>query len=299
MTQWPVNWIEQGQAYKELNEKYLAYAARSQPVTVFSFTVPTQAMWEDAYVAQTGEIPPILPGSKLRWMDLKNGTIKAYSTVWMNGSNRTSIDPTVRPMLDSSQPWGAVRLLGKLGLYEQAESQSTGAYYPVTSDTFIVSVGVPQDITTMIDKGLVMMFMHFRSNQTAVYVDGSLVTVNYTVSRVSGTPTNTTSGPGQFSVGLLNSYHGYSMLFNTTTERIGASLSQLPGGMSAYSLGFNTAGIGTIRQTSVLDVSPPVRTDVRNISVIASPAGNGNANTAYLYGVFSSDPGYLESFENV
>jgi hypothetical protein len=277
MTTWPVNWIEQDQIYRLLQEEYEKRLAQATPVLVHSFNEPTQEQWEDAYVKQTGRIPPILPG-KLRWFDLRNGTIKSYTTIYKDGG--INIDPTVRPLAAHENEWGCIRLLG------------------VTRNVY--TIGFPNDVTSYINKGLLMLIIHYPSSYTAqeslVYAytygpSGGAFQVNSTVSKspVGASNFNQIQGSGTSAVRAV-------YIFNPSSEATadGEALVSRSSGTSAISEG--TLQGGAIGSYILSTTSPGAGPNPDNAQLLSSGEA---ANSAFIYGVFAEDPGYIEEFELV
>lgn len=270
MTTWPVNWIEQDQVYKELLDTYEEKLAQATPVLIPSFAEPTQEEWEDAYVRQVGRIPPILPG-KLRWLDLRNGTVKSYSTIYKDGG--VDVDPVVRPVTGRSQEWGCIRLLG--------------------TTTAINGLGWPLERTTWINKGLIMVIVMGPGSTgglDSIRLGNSLYG-SYVSSKVgAGAASNAagTTGGGYINPLLY--------LFNPATERIEDELvhrnSFIP--TLAESVNNNTLSLALSGQYGTILLGggtlPQAQEDV---------AGLLNNDVYKVYGIFQSDPGYIEEFEIV
>lgn len=272
MTTWAVNWIEQDQIYKNLLEAYETRLVQATPVTIQSFSEPTQEEWEDAYVRQTNRIPPILPG-KLRWLDLRNGTVKSYTTIYKDGG--IEIDPVVRPTVSRAQSWGCIRLLG-------------------VSKVGVNGLGWPLDQTTWINKGLLMVIV--MSPDAASGNDttrpGGSYWLGWQSSKVgAAAASNGTTGLG----GLRFKHSAY--LFNPSTELLGDELVHRNShitGMSENVYG-NTLELNMGAQYGdilIAGTTPPqAQGEIAGITTGVSPT--------YIYGVFQSDPGYIEEFELV
>lgn len=86
----PANYIEQRFAVDRLVQRVTQAESKTAKVTIRSFYEPTQKEWEDAYVQKTSRKPPIPPGVKLVWYDLRRMYPKLYSTAYDQDGGLTS-----------------------------------------------------------------------------------------------------------------------------------------------------------------------------------------------------------------
>lgn len=310
---WPVPWIEQAVYYQQLVETLAQYRAQHTPISVHSFSEPTQTQWENAYQAQSGLIPPILPGSRLMWHDLKNGSVKPYTTVY--GPNGTDIDSTVRPLINDIDPQGCLRYLGRRRTY------GGSLFYGHNTDVRYDAYGIFFDLQYLIDRGLVSLIVQYKSfSPVLISLHGEVATADvasqwgrtdqafgYSLERAAASATSTyrVVGGGSTPVSdiyyVLASYnsgstapvltetnYGYAMIFSAATSNYGTNYVGLAAALTAqatplrmwqsYGVKYDGSGVRDLR--------------------IGTPTSRGIlTETAYLYGIFASDPGRIEVFD--
>jgi hypothetical protein len=259
MTTWPVNYIEQDMVYRRLLAAYEQKLIQATGVLIHSFTEPTQEEWEDAYVQQTGGVPPIIPG-KLRWLDLKNGSVKSYTTIYKDGG--VEIDPVVRPLADRDAEWGCIRLLARVHA--------------------IPEIGIPLDTTTWINKGLLMLIVFSDFTNVPIIADSGFI--NYTVTRNGSAAPSTGSETGT----VTSQYQ--LIIFNPSTERVGDELIPRNSAVSTWSSTANSGSPG------VLQIGVGVHS-TRAMQDLAGFQKSSSTDRLVIYGVFADDPGYIEEFE--
>lgn len=315
---WPVNWIEQAQYYQELTDQLAQLQAQGSTVTVHSFSEPLQQDWEDAYVAQTGLIPAIVPGTRLIWMDLKNGQPKHYETVW--SSDNISIDPLVRPYVARVQSRSCLRFLGT------RQMMAASIFNPVNAPMRHRVFSLEYDIGMLVRKGLVMLIVHYRmyspvminvfnelgsadAGYTWGYLGGAY---SGTLERAAAAVTSSAGGPLTTGYVPLSSYvgsaanvtteqnFGYSMIFAPAAATLSGVQQPLLGHLSF--LGFTgalTAQATPLRLWQAFGAKSfgDANANLKNL-YIGTSANRGEFNEhAYMYGLFASDPGSLQVFD--
>jgi hypothetical protein len=108
---WPANYSEQLLYTKQLQERLEKARTAISQVVVYSLSAPTQSAWETAYVTQTGRGLPILPGTRLTWIDPTTGRVRAFSTTYDRAGGEES-SGNVLEQISSRWPHGGLRLLG-------------------------------------------------------------------------------------------------------------------------------------------------------------------------------------------
>lgn len=89
--EWPVSYAEQKLYAEELVRRVSVLQAVTVPIVVEAIAVPSRNDWESAYVIATGQNPPIIPGTKLLWQDLRENRIRMFTTVYdINNGTETS-----------------------------------------------------------------------------------------------------------------------------------------------------------------------------------------------------------------
>lgn len=316
---WPVNWIEQAQYYLRLQARLDALKAQSQTVVVYSFRKPTQQMWEDAYVNQVSQVPPILPGVRLFWFDLKNGLPKRYATV--TAADGLTIDPVVRPFVGNNQPRSCFRLLGTRQLFE------VGQFNPANSPIRHKGFSLMYDLEMLVKKNLVTLIVMFRETSPVwISVMGDWNGVNplggfpevtwgnpsaiqwWTLKReaalaaVGATGATTTDGFVQQTVNSTaivstESYFGYSLLFSPAAAYVTDEHQPFSAGLNFQTLvGALTAQVNPLH----LWQSFGLKYDGSGLKELyfGTPAAYPlTADRAYIYGIFAGDPGPLEVFD--
>jgi hypothetical protein len=110
---WPANWAERRAVVKDAVDRLEQLEAIATPVVVHSFAEPTQDQWEAAFVKATGLLPPIPPGTKMMWYDLRAKEMRAYTTAYdlqLGAETSGTVVPWVKPANTQS----AFRFLGYL-----------------------------------------------------------------------------------------------------------------------------------------------------------------------------------------
>lgn len=322
---WPTNWIEQAVYYQSLVDRLAQLQVQGSTVIVHSFTEPLQQDWEDAYTAQTGLVPPALPGTRLIWYDLKNGQPKHYETVW--ASDAVSIDPLVRPYLPKSQPRSCLRFLGT------RQMMAASLFNPANSPIRHRAFSLTYDIGMLVRKNLISLIVHYRMyspvqinlfGEHSAPVDYGTnwgygdFSFGYYLERAGATTTSTqtfagsTGGATPGYMPLASSYgnvstivtteqnFGYSMIFAPAAATVGGT--QQPLYPDIRFIGF--AGALTAQATPLhvwqgmgAKLNEQYQANLKNLYV-GTTANRGEFNEhAYLYGIFASDPGPLEVFD--
>jgi hypothetical protein len=323
---WPVNWIEQAAYYKQLQAKVAQLQAQARPVTVASFREPTQAQWENAYVAQTRQVPPIFPGVRLYWMDVRNGRPKRYTTVWQ--PDNVLVDPLVRPLLGEDIPRGCLRFLGS------RQMQDLSIFQPVLSPLRKPERGIFIDLETIIKKNLLAVIIHYRmlspillnlhefNNSDTTYWGDTTRAFGITLERGAGGATSSVSDyrvPGGAKLPQNTTYYAVSQFTDTTgagSETVNIAeynhgwlaIMGLGPDFAADQQAFSTSTNWIGMSGAVSSGSPThhtwltygmkydgvgARSLVMGRSITPNPFFDEHA---YLYGLFASDPGPLELF---
>ncbi len=311
---WPTNWIEQAQYFARLQTDLTSLQAQSQTVTVHSFGMPTQQQWEDAYAQQVGQVPPIQPGTKLFWYDLKNGVPKRYATV--TSSDGLTIDPLVRPFVSRTQSRGCFRFLGSRQLFH--DSQINPVNSPIRHKEFSLMFS----LGALVQKNLVALVIQYRmfspvwisvaGDARGVATPDALWAIDqmiwWTTERAAGVTTSANSS------GSTDGYvrqTGSAMTIVATEQQSGYTLVFAPaaafhsGEYQPFNAGMMYMGL-TAAQTALATPmhfwqSAGLKSDASGLKELYfGTADNFGLVTdrAYVYGIFATDPGPFEVFDD-
>lgn len=112
MSQWPRTQIEQELFVQQLEEHVARLTHIRQSLVIHSYREPSRQQWENKYRETLSGEPPIPPGMRLCWYDMRNGYIVQYGTAFdlQNGTASSGVVyPTVR-----NQNSSAIRLIGNV-----------------------------------------------------------------------------------------------------------------------------------------------------------------------------------------
>lgn len=110
---WPLGYADQKNYADYLLERAKILYARRVPITINKFIQPSQADWENAYVAETGLPLPIPVGVKMFWRSLTSGRVIQFGTI-NDSSNGTISTGTVFNLLNMEYTRPSLRLLATL-----------------------------------------------------------------------------------------------------------------------------------------------------------------------------------------
>jgi hypothetical protein len=321
---WPVPYIEQAVYYQRLLDELSTYQANNKPITVHSFSEPTQEQWEAAYIAQGLHQPPIRPGARLYWFDLKNGTTKAYTTVWKN--NNVDIDPLVRPLSHEDQARGCLRYLGRRTTY--GGSVFSASKSPIRYNAY----GIFFDLELLVKKNLLAVIVQYK-DQSPVMISffGEVAAADiasqwgrtdqafgYTLERAAAAATSTYRVVGGGSQPVSDIYYtlaswnsgaitpvvtetnyGYALIFAPSAPFVNGEHQAGNNEMNYIGLAAALTAQATPLRLWQSFGSKYDGSGLRELR-IGTPTSRGatSANyTAHLYGLFASDPGVLEVFD--
>lgn len=311
---WPVNYIEQAVYYNRLLATLAQLNAQTQTVSVSSFREPTQQQWEDAYVRQVEQIVPIQPGTRLFWMDMKNGTPKRYATVY--SPDGITIDPLVRPFVDQTQERGCFRFLGKRQLLENSQVNSVNS--PIRHKEFGLVLG----LNTMIQKNLLALVIQFRMISPpwiSLFGDarGSVASDAFWGASANGYYVTLERAAGaSASSGFVNTntdgytpQTGNSPTIVATEQHTGYTLVFAPAGplvsdeYQPFSSGMMYVGLTAAQTAQATPMhfwqSGGAKVDATGLKELyfGTPNAFGLVSDAvFIYGIFASDPGPIEVF---
>ena len=323
---WPVNWIEQAAYYNQLKKQINLLKAQARPVTVHSYREPTQKQWEDAYAAQAGEVPPIAPGVRLFWYDMKNGTVKPYSTVWK--TDNATIDPAVRPAVSQTAPRSCFRFLGT------RQMQDLSIFQPVLSPLRKTNRGIFVDLETLIKKNLLAVVIHYRMHPPVLLNLYELNDTDFSywgdtsrsfgLTRARGlsgatSDVSTIRIPGTAALPQLTTWYAISQFTDTTGGGVENIVSteynhgwlvimglgpDFANDQQAFSTSTNYVGLGGAVQAANPTQQVWLAAGMKHDGVGARGVMFGRAlqpslyyaEHAYLYGIFADDPGPLEIY---
>ena len=318
---WHVNYIEQMLWYDKFRTSLDALKAVNRVIYFPKFSQPTQAEWEAAYTRQTGLVPPIIPGSKLAWMDLKSGIIKQFTTTFdLNNGELSS--GTVYPMINRDYDQGSLRLIGTWKTRGEWVSPNVNAPY----------YAFPIDIPYLVSKGLVALWVFFRIRTVAAaptfwidlrgfatsWQDGFMARQEASFNERDGvgvTPATNTSyaamAPGNPGVPLSSlqpvtpanaAVHGMLMIYNpvptlyngNTQEALTPTNAQLTAVGTAASVAANTLKLyqATMSKIDTWLTRPSVTFNY-GVGTGQSPEP---ASRAWAYGLFQEPVGEMEIY---
>jgi hypothetical protein len=320
---WPVNWIEQASYYRELQSDLAQLQAQRKPIVLHSYREPSQSDWENAYVAQMNKVPPIVPGTRLFWYDMKNGTPKRYTTVW--SSDNATIDATVRPFVSETEPRGCMRFLGT------RQMESLSIFNPVLSPSRKPHKGIFIDLEMLIKKRLVSIMIHHKMFSPVLI---NLYEFNNTdntfwgnTAKSFGVEWNRSSGgavvnvsdfraPGTAKLPQNTVYYPVSQFTDTTgagAETVGGDVGHgmtiilglgpdFSNEQQAFSISTNwMSQVGSLSGATYHTwLSYGMKYDGSGIRSLVYGRGTDATTSynehAYLYGIFADDPGPVEIF---
>lgn len=316
---WPTNWIEQAVYYARLRAELAQYQAQTQTVTVHSFTRPTQTMWEDAYAQQVSQTAPIQPGTRLFWMDLKNGVPKRYATVFM--PDGITIDPLVRPFVSEDQPRSCFRFLGTRQLFDNGQINSVNS--PIRHKEFSLILG----LDTLVQKNLIALMIQFRmispvfislvgdargsSEPDAIWgssFSNAYMTLERAAATTSASGIQTTMGldgytpetglPTAHTIVSTEVFTGYNLVFAPAAPMTNGEYQPFSAGMfytgliaaqtaQATPMRFWQAAGGKYDASGLKELYFGTRNQYGIMS-----------DHVYVYGIFATDPGKIEVFDD-
>jgi hypothetical protein len=314
---WPTNWIEQAVYYQRLVAELAQLQAQAQTVTVPSFTRPTQAMWEDAYSQQVGQIKPIQPGTRLFWFDLKNGTPKRFATVY--APDGITIDPLVRRFVSDDQPRSCFRLLATRQTFDNSQFNSVNS--PIRHKEFSLLLG----LDTSIQKNLVALMIRFRM-QSPIWISltgdwrgsaefdavwGSPFTAAYmyverAAAAVANTGLQTSIGfdgympetPASMAVTATETFTGYNLIFTPAAPSVNGEYQPLSAGVMYTGLIAAQTAQATPMRFSLAAGAKYDATGLKELYFGTRDQFGIMTDHADVYGIFADNPGIIEVFDD-
>lgn len=150
MTTWPRSAIEQDLRVTEKEEIVNRLEHASQSIVVHGYTAPSRAAWERAYAEEYGGTPPIPPGMKLCWYDMRNGIMRQHMTTFDTSGGVSSSGEVYRAIRNQNK--APIRYLGRLSIDGYIKN-------PVNNNPTI-RLGVNQALER--ERGLLMIEIYFR-----------------------------------------------------------------------------------------------------------------------------------------
>ena len=113
---WAVGKVEQLLILKSLEDRLTALELSRSGILISAYRQPTRQDWESRYKALGGTLP-IVPGTKLCWLNLRSNLIETFTTVFDNDNGLSSSGEVYDYVsLENVSP---VRFLGQVNLYNQ------------------------------------------------------------------------------------------------------------------------------------------------------------------------------------
>lgn len=172
---WPANWMEQALLIEKIQRTKQQVMARKGVVEIRSWKEPTESEWESAFLEQFGILPPIPPGTTLRWIQKGTQLIRQYTTAFDSLGGAVS-SGGIYPQAKIDYDNNAFRYLGTMtqqlvgyttaGSYKNmsilnSAHKSVESPYQYTSGDTAPRLCMP-DYKTWLQKGLVGLWIMLR-----------------------------------------------------------------------------------------------------------------------------------------
>lgn len=211
-TQWPRSNLEQELATRELEKLVARLTHTRQSLVIHSYTEPNRQQWEAQYRTVLSGEPPIPPGLRLCWHDMRNNIMRQYGTTFdlQNGTRSSgTIYETIR-----NQTSSAIRLIGTVNVDGRISSATN--QHP--------DIVIGSNIVTHKRRGLLMLEMMFRLQHTFVD-DGTRLWLDFgdTVvepEMVSSSDNDVTRLYGRGMAGVLSAAQAFDNTFPQESEII-------------------------------------------------------------------------------
>lgn len=209
-TQWPRSNLEQELATRELEKLVARLTHTRQSLVIHSYTEPNRQQWEAQYRTTLSGEPPIPPGLRLCWHDMRNNIIRQYGTTFdlQNGTRSSgAIYETIR-----NQTGSAIRLIGIVNV--DGRISSSVNQHP--------NIVIGSNIVTHKRRGLLMLEMMFRFRHNFVN-DGTRLWLNFgdTIvepEMVSSSDNDVSRMYGRGNAGVLSSAQAFDNTFPQESE---------------------------------------------------------------------------------
>lgn len=146
---WPRGEIEQELFIRRIEDQVSRLRDVRRSIVIHSYFQPTRQQWEARYAAKYGGTPPIPPGMRLCWYDMRNGSVSMYTTTFDRSGGTVSSGEVYKSTANVIS--NAIRFLGTY--------RSDGRIAPADINSPDVVVG--SNIAYHKRKGLQMLDMFF------------------------------------------------------------------------------------------------------------------------------------------
>lgn len=150
MSIWPRGKTEQELYVRSLEKQVSRLIHTRKSLVVHSIRQPTRQEWENAYREQYDGNPPIPPGMKLCWYDMRNGFIRQYMTTF-DRENGTASSGEVYPSV-RNQVGSHIRFIGQMTVDGRISPSSTNS----------PDIVIGSSLAGNKRKGLLMLELFFR-----------------------------------------------------------------------------------------------------------------------------------------